>query len=304
VRKGVELLATKNPFNNIYTLELRFGVGTDEIRELDMLADCLGRVGSEGHPSRMFFDALSALSTTLSATAEPDRFVVELEGPEEHMDNALGLLGELMTFPAFERRPLRQLRREIWGYRRISRKDAVNVGDALKEHVLYGKNSSYRREIGPPAARRISVGRLQRAWRQVQAHEVEIGYVGTKSTDEVATAFASKVGLPAELAPAVKPVIYPRVLPDEPTVYFVPRRDAVQTQVASALYDLVRLREVEAPALGRGNAALCFLVDIEPLWPSIKNAIRRCRGSVRSIRSRGPPAAAARRQRSHAPRYG
>jgi predicted Zn-dependent peptidase len=231
VGPGVTMVANGNPFDDIYTLQLRFGVGTEAIAELDLLAQYLGRVGSEAHRGRAFFDALAATSTTLSATAEPDRFIVELQGPQEHMDEALALLGELMATPAFERKPLRQVRREIWGYRRIARKDAVNVGAALEEHVLYGANSKYRRETGPAQARRIGVGRLERAWQRVQSHAVELGYVGREDPQQIATAFARHTSLPSRLAAAAKPVIYPRVLPPETTVYFVPRRDAVQTQL-------------------------------------------------------------------------
>ncbi len=233
VSPGVSLIANANPYNDIYTLELRFGIGTDAIRELDVLANYLGRVGSARHQGRRFFEALAAMSTTVSATAETDRFVVQVQGPQQHMAAALGLLGELLRDPAFEAKPLRQLRREIWGYRRIARKAAVNVGDALKEQVLYGENSSYRRETGPGVARRTGTARLERAWRRVQQHAVEIGYVGEAPPREVAAMLARTIVLPMPIKrePAVPPVIYPRVLPTETTVFFVPRRDAVQTQL-------------------------------------------------------------------------
>ncbi len=231
VGTGVTLVANDNPYNEVYTLELRFGVGTESVRHLDLLASYLGRVGTDAHPGRDFFDALAAISTTLSASAELDRFVVSLQGPQEHMDTALGLLGELVTAPAFERKPLRQVRREIWGYRRIERKDAVNVGRALQQHVLYGENSSHRRATGPVAARRIGVGALESAWREVQGHAVEIGYVGRLEPRAVGTAVVRHVALPSAPKAADAPVVYPRVLPPSTTVYFVPRRDAVQTQL-------------------------------------------------------------------------
>jgi len=231
VAPGVEMVASTNPFNDIYTLELRFGVGTDRIRELDLLAHYLGRVGTTTHEGKRFFDALARTSTTLSATAELDRFVVTLQGPEQHMDAALELLGELMSAPKLTRKPLRQVRREVWGYRRIERKDALNVGRALKEHVLYGANSSYRRATGPTAARATSVRELGRAWQQVQQHSLEIGWVGRTDPEQVAAAVQRHLAVPTQVAAAVPPVVYPRQLPSETVVYFVPRRDAVQTQL-------------------------------------------------------------------------
>jgi zinc protease len=228
---GVELHANANPFNDIDTLELRFAVGTDEIRELDLLDDYLGRIGSTHTGRTHFRRELSQISTTLEAEAESDRFTVRLQGPQRHLPRALALLAELMRTPDAERKPLRQVRREIWGYRRIGRKDAVNVAAALRERVVYGDNSSYLRELGPKGARKLGVGRMREAWAAVQRHRLELRYVGNRPATEVAAAVARALPLPEPAAPAEPWRVYPRVLPSETTVYFVPRRDAVQTQL-------------------------------------------------------------------------
>jgi predicted Zn-dependent peptidase len=65
------------------------------------------------------------------------------------MDAALQLLADLLAHPSGERRPLRQVRREIWAMRRYERKNPPNVGRALRDHVLYGEHSKYHREVGP-----------------------------------------------------------------------------------------------------------------------------------------------------------
>ena len=231
VRDGVTLHGNGNPFNDIYTLELRFGVGTDDIRELDMLADVLGRIGGEHISRERFHRELFRLSTTLEARAESDRFVVTLQGPEQHRTRALRLLTELLDAPAFERRPLRQVRREIWGYRRIGRKDAGNVADALRERVVWGEQSKYRRETGPGGARALGPERLRRAWRTVQDYAIEARYVGRKPLVEIARALDHALPPGVAQLPAKPQVIPARVLPSQTTVYFVPRRDAVQTRL-------------------------------------------------------------------------
>ncbi|MBC8070789.1 MAG: insulinase family protein, partial [Deltaproteobacteria bacterium] len=231
VAPGTALHANANPFNDIVTLELRYAIGTDELRELDVLDDYLGRIGSTKTERTRFRRELSRISTTLEAEAEHDRFTVRLQGPQQHLPRALALLGELMRAPDLARKPLRQVRREIWGYRRIGRKDAKNVADALRERVLWGENSRYLREIGPKRARTIGVGRIGEAWAQLLAHRVELRYVGNEPATKIAAAVAAALPLPGIKAPAEPWRVYPRSLPRETTVYFVPRRDAVQTQL-------------------------------------------------------------------------
>ncbi|MCH9680204.1 MAG: insulinase family protein, partial [Deltaproteobacteria bacterium] len=81
LRPGVTLSTADNPYNDLYQLELRFGVGVDAIRELDVLDDYLTRIGTELLPADEFRQRLFAISTTLEVEAQLDRFVVRLSGP-------------------------------------------------------------------------------------------------------------------------------------------------------------------------------------------------------------------------------
>ena len=228
---GVTLRSNTNPFNDLYQLELRFGVGEAHIRELDVLADYLPRIGSQRTPGEQFRRRLFALSTTLTATSELDRFVVKLAGPQQHMDAALELLAQLLASPARERKPLRQLRRETWAFRRYERKNPPNVGKALRDHVLYGDNSAYHRHHGPGGARLLTARKLLAAWADVQRYAVELRYVGKQAPAAVVASVTQRLRFAEDLRPATAKVVYPRRRPEETTVYFVPRRDAVQTQL-------------------------------------------------------------------------
>jgi len=231
VSDGVVLRANTNPFDDLYQLELRFGVGTDSIRELDILEDYLARIGSETTPGARMRDRFFELSTTLEAEADIDRFVVRLAGPQKHMDAALGLLAELMNAPAAERKPLRQVRREIWAFRRLDRKNPPTVAKALRDHVMYREDSPYHRELGPRGARLVGAKKLLAAWDRVQGYEVEIGYVGRAQPDAIAKAVREQLPLRSDARPKVPHLVYPRRPPAETTVYFVPQRNAVQTQL-------------------------------------------------------------------------
>ncbi|MCA9656321.1 MAG: insulinase family protein [Myxococcales bacterium] len=227
----VELTAAGNPFDDLYQLELRFGIGTASIRELELLAEYLQRIGTEAHPAEDLRKRLFELSTTLTAEAELDRFVVRLQGPQAHMDDALDLVAELMQTPVGERKPLRQVRREVWGFRRLERKDPPNVGKALRDHVLWGDRSPERRELGPWGARAMTPTKLLDAWQQVQRRQAEVHYVGRADAELVAQAVAQRVPLVEDPRPAKPQRVYPRETLSETTVFFVPRRDAVQTQL-------------------------------------------------------------------------
>ena len=264
IREGVALHANTNPFNDLYQLELRFGVGEATIRELGVLAQYLERTGTTAHSAEQFRRRLFDLSTTLTVRSQLDRFVVKLAGPQRHMDAALALLAGLMTSPAPERRPLRQIRRETWALRRYARQDPRSVGEALRDHVLLGDESRYHREHGPRGTRKLHAHRLLRTWAQVQEYALEVGYVGREPPAKVAAAVDQHLQFAAKPRPARPPVVYPRSSPPRTTIYFVPQRNAVQTQLWFAVEgDPVSPSEHAAADafgeyLGGGMAGLVF----------------------------------------------
>jgi zinc protease len=65
----------------------------------------------------------------------------------------------------------------------------------------------------------------------VQGHEVEIGYVGQGKPDAIANAVRERLPLRSDARNEVPHLVYPRRPPAETTVYFVPQRGAVQTQL-------------------------------------------------------------------------
>jgi len=264
LRDGVTLRANHNPFNDLYQLELRFGVGTAELRELDLLGQYLTRIGGGRFSGEQLRRRLFELSTTLTVSPELDRFIVRLAGPQAHMEAALDLLAGLMSAPRAEPKPLRQLRRETWAWRRYERQNPPSVAAALRDHVLYGANSPRHREHGPRGARHTPARRLLAAWDEVQRHAVEIGYVGRQRPAEVAGAIERRLPLAAAPRPAVAPVVHPRQRPAETTVYFVPRRDAVQTQLWFAVEgdpvppDQLAAADAFSEYFGGGMAGLVF----------------------------------------------
>jgi predicted Zn-dependent peptidase len=77
----------------------------------------------------------------------------------------------------------------------------------------------------------VGAKKLLAAWDRVQGYEVEVGYVGREKPDAIAAAVRETLPLRNDARPEVPHLVYPRRVPTETTVYFVPQRGAVQTQL-------------------------------------------------------------------------
>lgn len=122
------------------------------------------------------------------------------------------------------------MRREAWAAERFERGDPSEVADALWEYALYGDRSDDRR-FGHRATRRFGARDLVDAWSEAQSHAIEIRWVGRQSAEEIAGLVEDRLPLRSTVLPAVLPAERPRLALDHDQVFFVPMRDAVQSQV-------------------------------------------------------------------------
>ncbi len=230
VRDGVTLVANDNPFNEIYQLELRFGIGQRDIEALNILGDYLQRAGTTFHPGTAFAERLFELATTFEAYATEDRFVLRLEGPQEQLTHGIGLLGEVLAAPAEDRRRRRRMRLESWAGHRFAKGDPESIADALWEHAIHGE-ASYGHRFGHRAVKKHSVTDLLAAWERAQSYEVEVRWTGTFDAPAVAALLDKQLPFGANLKPAVAKQPRPRESFGTDQVFFVKRRDAVQSHV-------------------------------------------------------------------------
>jgi len=223
--------AVGNPFNDLFSLEVRFGVGHLRMRPLPLVAELIPRLGTYRRSSEDLQEAWAAIDTTISVESELDTFIVRLDGPQAHLEEALVLLSEVLVSAKPDAATWRKVRRERWGFRRLTHRDPRSLSEALRDHVMHGDLSESYRDYGPAGARRFSPEDLLVHWEAAQRYEATVRYAGPATLQEVTGAVQSTLALRTQRASAVDPVLMPRRRADETTVYFLPRRDAVQTHL-------------------------------------------------------------------------
>ncbi|MCA9692477.1 MAG: insulinase family protein, partial [Myxococcales bacterium] len=231
VTRGVHVQANKNPFNDIYTLELRHGIGMYDLPALEVVDDYLTDVGSATRGADEFKRALFLLATTLEFEATEEEFIVRLSGPEAQLPEALALVDELLNAPAEDGAALRRLCRERWGLNLVAKREPEVIADALREYVTFGRGSTYLRAVSTRELMGTRPRKLVKALQQARRHAVTIRYVGARRAAELAELARAKLHFPARLKPARPPVVRPRKVPKTDQVYWVKRRQSVQTQI-------------------------------------------------------------------------
>jgi zinc protease len=261
---GVTLATSANPHNQLFQFDIEFGVGTEAIPELDVGAPYLARLAPEGQSITDFKRSLTKLGVTLDVFVDPQRFTLRIEGPDEHLEQGLALIQALLDHPQLDKQRFGVLRKETWAEARVTRQNPAMVATALANYVLFGQDSVFLRGYGPNEIRRLGPERALLAVAEARDYATAYRYVGPRELAQVESAVHATFTHPASLKPAVPHVIHPRQLPDEPTVYFLAKKGAVQTQVYFAVEgepvtrDQRAIADAYAEFMGGGMAGIVF----------------------------------------------
>jgi zinc protease len=231
IAEGVVLRSNQNPFNDTYSLDLVFGVGSDRYPELEVAAEYVERIGTREHSPTGLRERLSLLGTSMAISVTQDRMHVRLTGPEQQLGPALALLDGVLREPVADPKRWKALRREHRALERVERNDPGELAAAARQFAMYGPNSSYLRGYGRRGLAKLDPNELLDAWARAQTYALEIRYTGQQSASEVAERVRESLTLSGPREPEVEFVHYPRVLPARDTVYFLPHRKLIQTQL-------------------------------------------------------------------------
>ncbi len=261
---GVTLAASANPHNQLVQFDIEFGVGTEAIPALHVGAPYLARLAPAGQSVTAFKRRLTELGFTLAVWANPQRFTIRVEGPDEHLEQALELVQALLDDPQLDRKRFGQLRKETWGEARVTRQDPGLIAEALREYVSFGQASAFLRAYGPREISRLGPERALQAVAQARGYATAYRYVGPRRLEQIEPVVRASLVANPELRPAVPYVIYPRQLPTTATVFFLAKPGAVQTHVYFAVEgepvarDQRALADAYAEFMGGSMAGLVF----------------------------------------------
>jgi zinc protease len=161
-----------------------------------------------------------------------DRTYVTVTGPEQHMAAALALIDDLLREPIADPKRWKTLRGERVALEKINREDSGHWANAALWYVMYGEDSKFLRDYGRAGLRELDPDTLLAAWQRAQGYAFDLRYTGQRSPSEVAKILSGSLTLTEPRTPAVPHATRERVMPSRHTVYFLPRRKLIQTQLS------------------------------------------------------------------------
>ena len=227
----VTLYTTPNPPNDIFTLNISYGIGALEQPELMQLTNYLQLLGTESLSFEQFRSRLQSIGSTLAFDVTPDAFVMKVTGFDNHIDETMELVGDFIRHAKADDKKLRQIVDDAKVSEKAFFKSGDNVASALLEQVKYGDQSRYLRKLSLSQIKKLKGKDMLAIYDKVRSVQCDLHYCGTLPVEKVIGTIRQH--LPLERTTVASNSPYYRELKqyDRPTVFFIDMPDMAQSIV-------------------------------------------------------------------------
>lgn len=227
----VTLYTTPNPLNDIFTLNISYGIGALEQPELMQLTNYLQLLGTESLSFEQFRSRLQSIGSTLASDVTPDAFVMKVTGFDNHIDETMELVGDFIRHAKADDKKLRQIVDDAKVSEKAFFKSGDNVASALLEQVKYGDQSRYLRKLSLSQIKKLKGKDMLAIYDKVRSVQCDLHYCSTLPVEKVIGTIRQH--LPLERTTVASNSPYYRELKqyDRPTVFFIDMPDMAQSIV-------------------------------------------------------------------------
>ena len=227
-----KLYYTTNPENDVYSLTLRYGVGTRRMPMLAYAVPMMNNAGTLAHLTPYEFkQQLARLNTTISYSVSEDYTSVVLYGSEDALTAACQLLQRQILMPQLDDKQLQGLIGQEYSSRMSEKESIESQQQALSQYVLYGDRSDFLTRMPLQKVVELNIGVLAAAFLDATKYEFTAHYVGNMPFDQVYDILSKNLPLVEDEKRSLSPEYKERNVCTENTIYFLPNDKAKQSNI-------------------------------------------------------------------------
>jgi predicted Zn-dependent peptidase len=181
---GNEMYYTKNPVNDIFSLTIRYKVGTNTIKELDYVS-MLNFAGAAARDAKGLKGQFARLNCSYSVSANDNYVYVSMSGPEDNLRQATTYLGLFINETALANNQMSRLAQSERISRQYEKEEPAAISDALASYIIYGEKSDYLDRLPIKDLMNVKARDLVTAFKMATEYEATIFYTGAKSPTEI-----------------------------------------------------------------------------------------------------------------------
>ena len=233
----------KNPFNEVFDLEIKYGIGRHKLPVLQQAEEYLSLLGTKDKEVSALKEAFQELGASYYFEAFQSSFVLHITGLEENLEEILALTHSLITDIQIDESKVKQLRSAFKANNKMQRSDPVHMVLSLRSFVLYGKESYKLKELTTNQLKNLTGKEMIEAFQKAIGSETTINFVGNRDLNSVAELCSKYLRVKENLEPKQDLLIRDRIIPSQTEIYFVNDKKAVQNHIIFAIEGSPRSNE-------------------------------------------------------------
>ncbi|MDR0413225.1 MAG: insulinase family protein [Dysgonamonadaceae bacterium] len=227
-----KLFYTQNNENEIFTLTLKFGIGTGKMPKLELAAELMNNAGILGQmDAQAVKQEFSNLGASCRYFVDDSYLYVTLDGFETNLEASCNLLTRQILLPQLDEKQMNRLKGGYYQQRKIEMSVNEVISNALLEYLLYKDKSKFLDRLSLEEIGNLTISNLTGEFQRATDYEAQIHYVGTLPVDDVYAILSKNLPLKQGEKASSSPEIKDRVDYTENTVFFLPNSDAKQSTV-------------------------------------------------------------------------
>jgi predicted Zn-dependent peptidase len=227
-----KLFYTANPENDIFTLTIKFGIGTEKMPKLELAAQLMNNAGIMGQmDAQAVKQEFSNLGATCRYWVDNSYLYVTMNGFESNLEASCNLLTRQILLPQLDEKQMNSLKGSYIQQRLIEKTSNEILSNALLGYLLYKDKSEYIDRLSLEEINELTISNLTGEFQRATDYEAQIHYVGMFPVDDVYSILSKNLPLKEGEKASSSPEIKDRIDYKENTVFFLPHSDAKQSTI-------------------------------------------------------------------------
>jgi len=254
----------KNPFNSVFGLTIKYGVGKYKIPELQLTDEYLSLLGTKDKSVSELKDAYHELGASYSFRASDESFSMYILGMEENLEAVLKLTNNFIANVQSDESKVNKILGDFKTRNKVIRTHPSYIASSLNQYILYGEEAPKLRELTKKQMKKLTGKELTETYKKVLDYETTVDFTGNKNIDSVAELCSKYLVVKEKLEPKQDVLILDRLVCSKTKIYVVNDKKAVQSQIYFNIEGSPRDNKKEPQSrafntyFGKGMSSLVF----------------------------------------------
>lgn len=210
------LYITENPLNSLFSLSLKYGIGTIEEKNLSRLAHYLNYLGTEELSHNELVDKLQQSGGSIWFSAGGNDFTVSITGDDAHFDEILSLAATLIDNPKADDKKLKTVMKDERFEKKTDYKNLNQIASMMLTKMVCGEQSLY---LQVPDINKSKD--LLDLFEAVKGVECAVHYCGNLPTKHIEQQICRNISVDKITKPSKSPLEREYLTYDKPIVYLL-----------------------------------------------------------------------------------